>query len=891
MVGRPSRGIATLPVCVVVGLLATALVLGAGHREARTAVVDGVTWLLSRDGDDVRLTRARGSSGAAERRTFIEGVDGEVEIIQRDGVVYVRMGDTVRRLDDGLAAIEAGTAVPAGQRLVVGDGAVWVVDGEAGAAWVADPQTLARRGATVEIPEGATSAVYGLDERLWVASPRTGELIGVVDGASGATVDRSLDVGGAGPTEVLLRDGMPMVVSAAASAVIAVRDGGLADRLTLPSRIGSDGLVVAEAARGDLIPVLDPGLGTLHLASPGAPVSVDLPSSDGYGPPVGYAGRAYVPDRARAVVLAVSAAGQILDEIGVPGARPGSEFELRLDGGHLWINDPASRTALVVGPDGETRTVDKYDPEAQGPAPGPTDDAGPDADPPPTPPGADVPEAPPSVAPVPPTPAPTAPPPTAPPLVPTEPSAPTITAAAPSNRSVSVSWQVGPDGGAPIDDVEVAWTSEEGEDSETVDAGTSTVEVGDLRNGVTYTFTVRARNTVGWSPASAPKTARPSNQVPDAPTAVSATQDRADNADGSVRVDWDEPDGQGFDIGAYQVYAIDATTSGTALVADDVPASSCGGGRCGVTVPTQPGWLGVPQRFAVVADSSGAGGAASEQSEPSDEVVPATPPDAPGELELVSSSADGRTLELRAAVGFDGGHDLTGVTVLVDQVPTEADPSACASATDRSLQCTVTAQVPDRTGEHAVALEVATDMGAATSPAAAIGAKAAPTASISASAPAHNTARVTWSAGGDDVTCRVTGPNLDRSECSGSLDVPGVPAGLATYTIVVTSPYHPPASQSASTGISNPPPPPVVTVSRGAPKTVSGCSSSQCAWVVVRVENMGGPYRVDCYSDMQAAPYYSYNTTSTSSQVCVFGYNGHRVWAVVNGVRSADIRW
>ena len=60
--------------------------------------------------------------------------------------------------------------------------------------------------------------------------------------------------------------------------------------------------------------------------------------------------------------------------------------------------------------------------------------------------------------------------------------------------------------------------------------------IGNLHNGTTYTFTVRARNAIGWSPDSNAVTGRP-NRAPEPPGQV---QVRGGHR--SVEVSWNEPD-------------------------------------------------------------------------------------------------------------------------------------------------------------------------------------------------------------------------------------------------------------------------------------------------------------------------------------------------------------
>jgi hypothetical protein len=85
-----------------------------------------------------------------------------------------------------------------------------------------------------------------------------------------------------------------------------------------------------------------------------------------------------------------------------------------------------------------------------------------------------------------------------------------------------------------------------------------------------------------------------------------------------------------------------------------------------------------------------------------------------------------------------------------------------------------------------------------------------------------------------------------------------------------------------------------VKVSKGAHVNVSGCSSSACAYVTVKLENFGGgSHTVTCYADYPppTGSYYQYTTSSSTSNVCVYGYNGTHVWVKVDGIESNHLTW
>jgi surface antigen len=85
-----------------------------------------------------------------------------------------------------------------------------------------------------------------------------------------------------------------------------------------------------------------------------------------------------------------------------------------------------------------------------------------------------------------------------------------------------------------------------------------------------------------------------------------------------------------------------------------------------------------------------------------------------------------------------------------------------------------------------------------------------------------------------------------------------------------------------------------VKVSKGSSVNVAGCKSSACAYVTVSFSNFGsGSHTVTCYADYPppTGSYYQYTTSSTTSNVCIYGYLGTHVWVKVDGVESNHLTW
>jgi protocatechuate 3,4-dioxygenase beta subunit len=102
----------------------------------------------------------------------------------------------------------------------------------------------------------------------------------------------------------------------------------------------------------------------------------------------------------------------------------------------------------------------------------------------------------------------------------TAPGAPTDVQVTPGDKQVTVRWKAPPnDGGLPITRYVVEGT----QDSGCVTLGNLVCMIEDLDNGESYTFTVKASNSVGLSPASTPSASVIPFGKPKPPTAVKAT--------------------------------------------------------------------------------------------------------------------------------------------------------------------------------------------------------------------------------------------------------------------------------------------------------------------------------------------------------------------------------
>ncbi|WP_338796768.1 IPTL-CTERM sorting domain-containing protein [Acidovorax sp. DW039] len=135
------------------------------------------------------------------------------------------------------------------------------------------------------------------------------------------------------------------------------------------------------------------------------------------------------------------------------------------------------------------------------------------------------------------------------------PSTPTGLVATAGNGRVTLSWTApASDGGSPI--LQYTVTGNPGGNCQ-VTSTTCTIE--GLTNGTAYTFTVKATNGVGDSPASASASATPLASVPDAPTGLVATA-----GNGRVTLSWAAPASNGGS--PVQHYTVSGTPGGSCQV-------------------------------------------------------------------------------------------------------------------------------------------------------------------------------------------------------------------------------------------------------------------------------------------------------------------------------------
>ncbi len=238
----------------------------------------------------------------------------------------------------------------------------------------------------------------------------------------------------------------------------------------------------------------------------------------------------------------------------------------------------------------------------------------------------------------------------------TVPDAPADVSATPGNAEAIVTWTAPSDGGAAITSYTV--TSSPGNKTATT-AGATSAAVTNLSNGVTYTFTVTATNSVGTGAASDPSNAVvPAPTVPDAPTGATAVA-----GDGQATVSWSAPDTDGGSaITGYTV----TTSPGGALT----PAT-------GTSVVVGGLTDGTAYTFTVTATNGVGTGPASAASSPVTPAGSATVPGAPTSVTAVAGNGQA-TVNWSAAAA--NGSPISGYTVTSSPAGGNATTAGATSA-------------------------------------------------------------------------------------------------------------------------------------------------------------------------------------------------------------------
>lgn len=225
-------------------------------------------------------------------------------------------------------------------------------------------------------------------------------------------------------------------------------------------------------------------------------------------------------------------------------------------------------------------------------------------------------------------------------------------------RQITVSWSAPAANGDPVQAYELVIA---GGPDRTVQLGADQTSYAfqDARNGVPYTFSLRAKNKAGWSATSSAQAQ--TYGLPDAPTGLSAS---APVGEGYVDLSWTAASGNGARVDKYVVVVsdgqrIDVTSGTSAQIRTLTP--------------------GREYSFSVIATNAQGEGPPSGSATATPTGTPGTPSVSPP---TVTATGDwGRPVQVRAAWGASPSNAPAGVTVTYDVVVQAAGQSSTATTT------------------------------------------------------------------------------------------------------------------------------------------------------------------------------------------------------------------
>ncbi len=914
--GRRALAISGLVAVVLAGSLA--LAFGVPNDSRLLSLLSGHGWLTTTKPGEVVL--ANGETGQVDFRLAVGTTHDPLDVVQsgQDALLIDEKTGEAGSIDVGNLKVvdqrrmttrsgSVGTAADAGaanQVLPGPDGTFYIVHRDSGRIAVSDPVS-GRTVASGTIGRGLSQAVVGGNGTLWTERESSGAMIGVDyrDGSLHVQEAQSSVVAPRDDVRLSSVNGTPAVLDQSRGLFFLAPDGAPGPAVSLPRTVARQA-AVAPTLSGPVVPLAATGKVVLIEHHVGKVVDLNGRASDRLGAPIPFGGRVYVPDLTDGSVVVLNDDG---DQVGSPIQVAPSSAPLQVDvqNGALFINDPDSGAAYSVTPAGQVNPISKNDPNVPTNHVTPTTVPSPVTLPPLTPPPVTVPT---TVTPKPGTGAgsggsgagskapagtTTTTTPAVAASVPAAPGSPTAQAGA---GSATVSWTAPATHGSPITGYTVTWKSGGG-GSTTVPASRTSVAITGLKNGTSYTFSVRAANAIGTGPSAQTTSVTPTNTVPDAPTNVAATA----NKDGSITVTWSKATGEGHQITGYTVTA--TPTSGAALA----PVTATG---TSTTFSAAQGIaLGTSYTFTVTATNDAGG--SSKPSNPSKAVTAATLPSSVGDLAV--APGDGSATVTWVCDPSDpscsGGSPVTSFDLSVSPTP-GTPPGSVAAVAGTSNYSQKIGNLTNGT-PYTVTVAACNTLGctatkvtASTVP---FGAPAAPAVTGSVNGTTVNWSWNTPTGNGTAVTGFTISVN-GSEVASGLVDsYSGTYGYAATETISVVAVNAGGVSGATGTNaqrtVTPPPPPPSITISRGSSTSLTGCTSA-CYWVDVSFSNFpaNGSWDLICYqngsqyfdSQTYGFTYKSngsgsgtYDPSGSSGEGCAAGSG--TVYVSLNGVTSNSI--
>ena len=740
---RSPGGLVTIGtvLALVAGLGLT--VLGLGSADQAVASYDAASWVWSRARGEV--ARINGITAKVDTRVDVPRTRAHgMQISQSDKYVILRDVDTGVVSSMDLTSLQVYATTPTssgiGVRVALRDDAAFVIDAVRGEVRQLNPRTLTPIGPTLRYPPGITGGVFDGTGRLWIAVPSEGTVSAITPAPLPSGSSRgSGGAGGAepGPKQISTSSVAPPSHDLTISAL----DKGVA---VLNRTTNALTTITGDRRATTTLPLAGPATLPAHID--GAAVPVTVPESrqvyvvttdggmrggfrvpgggDQMQPAVAWQGFFYVADDTTGVVHVFDAAGR--EQKSIRFDRPGGPVELDVRESYLFINAPGSSTARVVDDQHGVREVDKYADDVLG------------GDKPPKPP------------------APPPPPKPRKPVV-SKPGPPRNVHASAGNAEARVTWQAAdPNGAAIARDVVTG-----ADRTFQVGADQRSIDVTGLTNGETYQFEVHAVNAKGDGPSRTSNAVRPTAEVPDAPTAASATA----KPDGTVVVTWPKANGQGLSIKQYTVTAISDGSS--------APVGQAGG----TTLTVKAGDLEYGRQYAFSVVAVNERGAGSKPSPISNSVVPFAAPARPDPVDASTVGDQAGAIRVAWSAPADNGRPITGYAVTAGGRSVQVTDSTTATLTGFGTGQTVNVEVRARNEAGAGAPGTATARTVDK-----------PVVTVTGSSATYNAATLTFSvaAGGGTAGCTVSADNGggDASGSCSSVTVRGLkPSTGYTFTV------------------------------------------------------------------------------------------------------------
>jgi hypothetical protein len=719
-------------------------VLGLGSADQAVASYDAASWVWSEAKSEV--ARINGITAKVDTRVNVPKANGhEVAIAQNDRFVILRDQTTGAIGTMDLSTLQEqwnnsqNSGAGQGVRVALDEHSAFVIDTVQGQVQQIDPATLGPIGQALHFTPGITGGEFDGKGRLWIASPSEGTVTAITPLAtpSGSTGGPAAGSPAESPVQTTtvatpshdlalstMGDGVA-VLDRTTNQLTTIR-AGRTKNVTLPlagpgqlsDKVDGEQVPVTVTDSRHVYVVNDKTGGQTDFSVPGDGTSLE--------PAVAWQGFFYVADSASGSVHVFDSAGK--EQKGFGFTNPGGPLDMEVREGYLFINAPGSSTAKVVDDAHTVRTVDKYADDILG------------GDPPKTPP--------------------------APPPPPRKPSKPVVSRpgpprnvrAAAGNATATVSWQAAAQNGAPI----LRYVVDGASKTFQVGADQRSLAVTGLTNGETYRFTVHAVNRKGDGPAKTSNAVRPTSEVPDAPTAVTAEA----KPDGTVVVSWPEANGQGLAISRYTVTAI--SEGGSAPIGDSTKTS--------LTVAA--GQLAYGKQYAFTVTAVNEHGAGSKASPVSASVVPFTTPGAPLNLDASTDGAQSGAVKVAWQAAPDNGRPITKYVV-----------TAGGRSTDVAGGTSTTLTGFDAGASVRVEVRAVNEAGPGEAAAATASTVAKPRITVTGTNPAWDKATVSFSTdngGASSTTCKMTGGGGSADGSCSSLAIASLKPGTA-YKFTITA--------------------------------------------------------------------------------------------------------